>query len=150
MSDRTLAHASYLARLSGAELIVMHVLDTEVIPPSAVLTFIKPEPGATEKGIEEAKQNLWQSFENTATKMLKERTKIATSSMGSMDDRRTRMAYIIRNGKPVDEIVRESEGGNYDLIVMASSRIESKVRVIGSTARRILDSASKPVLMAHE
>ena len=58
--------------------------------------------------------------------------------------------YITRAGKPVDEIVNESESTNYDLVVMASSSITSKVRVLGSNVRRVLDSISRPVLVIHE
>jgi nucleotide-binding universal stress UspA family protein len=66
------------------------------------------------------------------------------------DDGIANVDYTIRAGKPVDEIVNESESRNYDLVVMASSRITSKVRVLGSTVRRVIDSISRPVLVIHE
>jgi nucleotide-binding universal stress UspA family protein len=57
---------------------------------------------------------------------------------------------MIRSGKPVDEIVAVSEERNIDLIVMASSRIASKIRILGSNAKGVLDSIRKPVLVIHE
>ncbi len=141
MSDRALMHASYLTKLSGAELVIVHVLEPEMIPPSALLAFIKPETG----GLEGAKENLRSAFEGAAAKMLEERIKTVKAAAGA-----DKVSYITKTGKPVDEIVNESESGDYDLVVMASSRIASTVRVLGSNARRVIDSIRKPVLLVHE
>lgn len=59
-------------------------------------------------------------------------------------------SYIIRSGKTVDEIVAVSEKRNIDLIVMASSRIASTIRILGSTTKGVLNSIRKPVLVIHE
>jgi universal stress protein G/universal stress protein F len=139
MSDHALKHALYLAKLSGAQLVILHVIESEVIPPSALLTFIRPETGL--KG---AKEDLKSTFEEAARRMLEQRIK------ESKDDGIANVEYIIRAGKPVDEIIDESEDRNYDLVVMASSRITSKVRVLGSNVRRVLDSITRPVLVIHE
>ncbi len=139
MSDRALMHGLYLAKISGAQLVILHVIESEAIPPSALLTFIQPEGGL--KG---AKEDLKSKFEEAARRMLDQRVR------ESKDDRIANVEYIIRAGKPVDEIVNESESRNYDLVIMASSRITSKVRVLGSNVRRVLDSISRPVLVIHE
>lgn len=44
-----------------------------------------------------------------------------------------KVSYIIKTGKPVDRIVNESER-DYDIVVMASSRITSRVRVLVGNA----------------
>lgn len=59
-------------------------------------------------------------------------------------------SYIIQSGKTVDKIVAESEKRNIDLIVMASSRIASTIRILGSTTKGVLNSIRKPVLVIHE
>jgi nucleotide-binding universal stress UspA family protein len=61
-----------------------------------------------------------------------------------------KISYKIRAGKIVDEIVRQSEEMDFDLIIMASSRISSYVRVLGSIVRKVADSIRKPVLLIHE
>jgi nucleotide-binding universal stress UspA family protein len=61
-----------------------------------------------------------------------------------------KISYKIRTGKIVDAIVHQSEEMDCDLIVMASSRITSYVRVLGSVVRRVLDSARKVALIIHE
>ena len=43
-----------------------------------------------------------------------------------------------------------SEKRNIDLIVMASSRIASTIRVLGSTTKGVLNSIRQPVLVIHE
>ena len=139
MSDHALKHALYLAKLSGAQLVILHVIESEAIPPSALLTFIRPEVGL--KG---AKEDLKSTFEEAARRMMDQRVR------ESKDDGSANVEYITRAGKPVDEIVNESESTNYDLVVMASSRIASKVRVLGSNVRRVLDSIRQPVLVIHE
>lgn len=102
-------------------------------------TFIRPE--VCLKG---AKEDLKSTFEEAARRMLEQRVR------ESKDDGIANVEYITRAGKPVDEIVNESESRNYDLIVMASSRIKSKVRVFGSNVIHILDSIRRPVLLIHE
>lgn len=139
MSDHALKHALYLAKLSGAQLVILHVIESEAIPPSALLTFIRPE-----RGLKGAKEDLKSTFEEAARRMMDQRVR------ESKDDGIANVEYITRAGKPVDEIVNESESTNYDLVVMASSRIASKVRVLGSNVRRVLDSIRQPVLVIHE
>jgi nucleotide-binding universal stress UspA family protein len=39
---------------------------------------------------------------------------------------------------------------NIDLVVMASSKITSSVRVLGSTTRKVIRTVKKPVLVIHE
>jgi nucleotide-binding universal stress UspA family protein len=41
MSDKALRHALYLSKASGAELVIMNIIEAEVIPPSFVLAFMK-------------------------------------------------------------------------------------------------------------
>jgi nucleotide-binding universal stress UspA family protein len=139
MSDRALRHGLYLAKISEAQLVILHVIESEAIPQSALLTFIRPEAGL--KG---AKEDLKSTFEEAARRMLDQR--VRESKGGGIAN----VEYIIKAGKPVDEIVNESESRNYDLVIMASSRITSKVRVLGSNVRRVLDSISRPVLVIHE
>ena len=60
------------------------------------------------------------------------------------------LSYNVLAGKPPDEIIKFSDESDIDLIVMASSRISSTIRVIGSTVRKVIDSTRKPVLVIHE
>jgi nucleotide-binding universal stress UspA family protein len=58
------------------------------------------------------------------------------------------VSYMIRSSRPADEIVSLVRERYYDLIVMVSSRISSTIRIIlGSNAKKVLDSVAKPILV---
>jgi len=78
--------------------LLFYMSESEAIPPSALLTFIRPEVGL--KG---AKEDLKSNFEEAARRMLDQRVR------ESKGDRIANVEYIIRTGKPVDEIVDESD-----------------------------------------
>ena len=140
MSDKALSHATYLSKISGAEIVVINVIEDVVIPPSTLLTFIKPD-----RPIEKAKEDLRNTLEGEVKQMLDERIRQCKEDAGI-----NKISYKIRTGKIVDEIVHQSEEMDFDLIIMASSRISSYVRVLGSTVRKVVDSIRKPVLLIHE
>jgi nucleotide-binding universal stress UspA family protein len=117
MSDRALRHAVYLSKMSGTEIVIVHVIERTG-------NFLG---GINEEGIRQ---------------MLEERTNLCRKA-GVKE-----VSYIIRSGRPADEIVRLVGERYYDLIVMASSRISSTIRIIlGSNAKRVLDSVPKPILV---
>ncbi len=139
MSDRALNHALYIAKMANAEVVIFHIIESDRVPPSTLLAFIKP--GA---GLEKAREEERNILEDAVGRMLEERVQKAKASGINA------ISYKISGGSPADAIVIESEGNQYDLIVMSSSRIASAIRALGSTARRVLDSTKTPVLLIHE
>jgi nucleotide-binding universal stress UspA family protein len=139
MSDKALRHALYLAKTSGSELVIMNVIDAEVIPPSFLLAFIKHD-----KSLDQAKEELKSTLEGGVKQMLDDRVRVC-KELGV-----AKVYQLVRNGKPVEEIIAAAEEENCDLIIMASGKITSPVRSLGSIARRVLDSARKPILIIHE
>ena len=61
MSDKALVHALYISKLSGAEINIMNVIEPGLIPPSALLSFIR-----SDSSLERTKQKLRETFENAA------------------------------------------------------------------------------------
>jgi nucleotide-binding universal stress UspA family protein len=139
MSDRAFKHALYVSKMANAEIVIFHVMETDSIPPSTLLAFIKPDAG-----LAEAREEVRTVFEGAVGRMLEEKVEAAKASGIN------NVSYKISSGKAADAIVIESEASEYDLIVMSSSRIASSIRALGSTARRVLDSTRKPVLLIHE
>jgi nucleotide-binding universal stress UspA family protein len=139
MSDRAFKHALYVSKIANAEIVIFHVMETDSIPPSTLLAFLKPDAGLTE-----AREEVRTVFEGAVGRMLDEKVEAAKASGIN------NVSYKISSGKPADAIVIESETSEYDMIVMSSSRIASSIRALGSTARRVLDSTRKPVLLIHE
>jgi len=141
MSDKALAHAVYLSKITGAHIEILHVIEfARDIPPSTLLAFIAPE-----RPLEKAKEEMKNMLEAGIRKILEERVKICKE-----ESKIEQVSYKIEAGKPVDEIVRIAEENSYDLIVMASSRISSSIRLLGSTSKGVIDSIRKPVLIIHE
>lgn len=140
MSDKALFHAAYIAKMTGAQIELLYVLEhAEDIPPSALLALIGPD-----RNLEKAKEELKNSLEEGVRKIFEER--VAMCKEQGID----RINYQIEAGKPVDEIVHVAEKNNFDLIVMGSSRISSSIRLLGSNAKGVIDSISKPVLIIHD
>ena len=139
MSDKALTHALYLSKSSGAELIIMNVIDIDIIPPSSLLAFIKQD-----KRLDQAKEDLKSTLEGGVKQMLEERVRVCKELDAE------RVSGMVRAGKPVEEIIAVAEEENCDLVVMASGKITSRVRSLGSVARRVLDSTRKPILIVHE
>ena len=52
----------------------------------------------------------------------------------------------IHTGKATDEIITLVGQKDFDLIVMASHRITSTLKSIGSTVRKVMDNVKKPIL----
>ena len=53
MSDKALMHAAYISKISGACLVILNVIETEVLSPSFSLAFLE-----LESSLEQAKEKL--------------------------------------------------------------------------------------------
>ena len=124
MSDRSLKHALYLSKISGAEIVILHVLEHD------------------ENNLVGTKEKMSLTNEQHMRQILEERINLCKKA-GVKE-----VSYITRTGRPSDEIVGLVGERYYDLIVMASSRISSTIRIIlGSNAKRVIDSLAKPILL---
>jgi nucleotide-binding universal stress UspA family protein len=138
MSDKALAHAMALSKkISDAQIVLLNVIDyVDNIPPSLTLAYMRD----AEKG----KESLRNDIESGARHILEQRVEYCKKA-GI-----TQTTFKIAYGKAADEIIRIAEEMECDVIVMASSRMPSFIRALGSTARKAVDNARKPVLIIHE
>ena len=142
ISDKALNHAIYLSKVSDAEIIILNVLDRiGSKDSSAVLATMKRGEGGRDK----ANSDLEITMEGGVKQMIEEKMKLCKEA-----GVKSKVSYKIQTGKPLDEIVKLSEEMNIDLVVMASSRIISSIRVLGSTTRKVISTIKKPVLVIHE
>ena len=141
MSDKALNHAIYLSKLSGAEILILNVL--EHIGNKESSSLMATSRG---EGIEKAKnEDLEIAVSGRVKEMIQDKLNLCKDA-----GVKSQVSYKIQTGKPVDEIVKISEEINVDLIVMASSRISSSIKVLGSTTRKVIDHAKRPVLVIHQ
>ena len=60
---------------------------------------------------------------------------------------KNKVSYKFLTGNVVDEIVKEIDNNNYDLVVMLTSHIDSWFSSLFSDVRKIMNHISKPVLI---
>ncbi|MCP1336936.1 universal stress protein [Futiania mangrovi] len=111
-----------LARQHGAELRLLTVLP--VIPASVSLYM--PEDVLT-KRMDEAKASL---------------STLAKEAGGDL-----KVTTVVRKGTVYDEVIREAETADCDLIVMTSHRPEMSTYLLGSNAARIVRHSNCSVLV---
>jgi nucleotide-binding universal stress UspA family protein len=139
MSDKALAHAIALCKkVSDSEILLLNVVDyLDNIPPSVMLSYVK-------EGEEKGKESLRNDVEGGIRHLLEQRANYCKKTGIKQT------TYEIAHGKVADEIIRVAEKKECGIIVMASSRIPSFIRALGSTARKVVDNSRKPVLIIHE
>ena len=145
MSDKALNHAIYLSKISGAEIVIIHVVEhMHNVDSSAVLATSKEED---DKDIGKTKKEGFEiTVEGEVKHMIEEKIRLCQQA-----GVKSQVSYKVQTGKPVDEIVKLSEEMNTDLIVMASSRTPSLTRtLLGSITRKVIDSVEKPLLVIHK
>ena len=129
MSDKALNHAIYLSKLSGAGILILNVL--EHIGNKESSSLMATSRG---EGIEKAKnEDLEIAVSGRVKEMIQDKLNLCKDA-----GVKSQVSYKIQTGKPVDEIV------------MASSRISSSIKVLGSTTRKVIDHANRPVLVIHQ
>ena len=143
MSDKALGHAIYLSKLSGAEIIILnvieHVKDTD---SSALIATSKAQPESPDG----TNGKLEVTIYGGVKRMVEEKIRLCKQA-----GVKSQISYKIQTGKPpVDEIINVAQIMNVDLIIMASSKITSSIKVHGSITRKVIDNANKPVLVIHE
>ena len=146
MSDNALTHAIFLSKITGAEILILHVIEhIHNVDSSTVLATSKE--GGQEKNIDSAPQQDFEiRVEGGVRQMIEEKMKFCEQA-----GVKSRVSYRLQTGKAVEEIIKLSEEMDVDLIVMASRRVHSLTRsLLGSTTRKVIDSVENPVLIVHK
>jgi universal stress protein F len=139
ISDKALSHAIYLAKLSDAEIIILNVLERLEKTDSSVLATLKE--GEDDK----SSADLEITMTGEVKQLIEEKMRLCREA-----GVKSQISYQIQTGKPSEKIVKVIEEINVDLIIMASNKVGSSIRGIGSTARKVIDNVKKLVLIVHE
>lgn len=125
MSDKALKYAIYLSKLTRAELLILNVMDQpNILIPASAIVFSSPRDK-----LDKIKNDLQRLSKECSNQILEKAMEL------TKQEEVINTSYIIQSGKTVDKIVAVSEKRNIDLIVMASSRIASTIRILGSTTK---------------
>lgn len=146
MSDKALRYAIYLSKMSNSDIFILNVIenyeDLKDVLPATIRAEGKPEKSSKNNMQED---DLKVSVEGALRKVIEEKIHLCQEAGIN-----TQVTYEIHTGKASDEIIKSAELRDFDLIVMASHRITSTLKSIGSTARKVMDNVKKPVLLIHE
>jgi nucleotide-binding universal stress UspA family protein len=138
MSDKALSHAIYLSNLSGAEIVILRIIeDIDKLGDTSVNVSQSNKAIDNQKGIE---QNIQGELVNAMEQKIQKCVEVGSKN---------KISYVIKAGHVVDEIVKAGEEDNYDLIVMTTSHLDSWVRSLFSETRKIISNINTPVLIIH-
>lgn len=139
MSDRALGKAAELAKALKSEMVIVHIVDSRFVPPSATLGFISDRTS-----LEGAKTQLVRILKSGAEQMLKDR-------MADVRKKGIAVDFMLGVGSPAEEIVRMARSIRADLIVMGSRQLRGadRLKTLGSVARKVSEIAHCPVMIVR-
>jgi nucleotide-binding universal stress UspA family protein len=139
MSDRALDKATEFAKALKSEMVIVHIVDSRFVPPSATLGFI-----GDRISLEDAKTQLVRILKSGAEEMLKDK-------MSRVEKTGVKVNFILGVGSPAEEIIKIARSVKAGLIVMGSRQLNrsDKIKALGSVARKVSETASCPVMIIH-
>lgn len=142
MSDIAVDKAKEFARAFNAEILLLHVIEDIPIPATLIL-------GNEKTWIAQTKRSIAKKIEEGWMKMAQEKI---ISNLSKENIRATTKVLIGSDSSPAEQIVKFAKDNQVDMIIMGSQRLEhisSKIKALGSVARRVSETASCPVLIIH-
>ena len=144
MSKRALSYAAYFSKISDSEIVLINVVKANrdlnnVLP----LTIRANLEGKEEEQRVDMVEN--QPVDEPLREVVEEmKTSCKTAGVTK------KIIYEIRIGNPADEIINICSLMNFDLIIMGSRRIASRIEAIGSTTRKVLTKVKTPLLIVQK
>lgn len=134
-SEKAVEHATYLAKLAGANLLLVNA----TVLPALVYTYHE----AVNAAINEVAQALTFSSGEAVKSLSILTEKIRKQGISA--------SYKHAVGDPAELIIATAEAEKVDLIVMGSKGLQglSKIRALGSVTRKVAESVGCPVLIVH-
>ncbi len=143
-SEKALEKAIELSKMSkDSHIIILHVIPELVIPPMIDRPMRSYKTGEVIT-LGKIYQEMVEEMSDNASKML-EKWKLKCQSAGI--SAQTRSSF----GSPSEVILNHVKKENIDVIVMGSTGLKglSKIRALGSVARRVSEGAECPVLLVR-
>jgi CBS domain-containing protein/nucleotide-binding universal stress UspA family protein len=146
MSDKALRYAIYLSKVSNSDIFILNVIENYEDLKDVLPTTIRAEQeGNLDRSNKNGGIDLKVRVEGALRKVIEEKIRLCQEA-----GLKTQVTYEIHTGKASDEIIDLVGQKDFDLIVMASHRITSTIKSLGSTARKVMDNVKKPILLIYE
>lgn len=167
VSDKALAHAVYLSKISKAEIFILNAVeDLHEIAPTTISASGEPEVvGSASEEIQVTNNEANFATSDYGTSIASTRTNIKSKELdvtvqGRLTDMiqerialckeagvESHVSYRIQTGNTIDSIVSLTKEINADLIIMVSEKIGSTIKGIMSSTRKVIDAVEIPVLV---
>jgi nucleotide-binding universal stress UspA family protein len=135
--DKALSDAIYIAKITGATINILHVVEPIPGPPKFIFS-------STERRVIQSEfKNAENSVKKWLNEELKNRVKICKSKNINAN-------YKVTTGIPENEIMKFAKEKDIDLIIMAKRRKIPGIKnflKLGSVSRKILEVAKCPLLI---
>lgn len=139
ISNRAFERAIEFAKAFNTEILLLHLIQDIPVPSSLLL-------GNDRILISKAKRSIAKELEKGWNKMVQEKI---VDKMPKDEKIKFRSEIIV--GSPADEIIRFANANKIDMIIVGSRRLEtiSKIKALGSVARKVSEAAECPVMIIH-
>jgi nucleotide-binding universal stress UspA family protein len=145
MSKKALSYAAYISKISNSEIIVINVIKANRDLSSKLPITIEANLRGKEEQIEVAERHQGVPLSDVLREVIEE-MKSACKASGTKE----KVIFEICGGDPADEIISLSNLMHFDLIVMGSRRIASRIGGIGSTTRKVATTSKSPLLIVQK
>jgi len=135
-SNKVLNYAASLSRYTGAELLILRIIEG----------IDKIEDVSVQGSSEDNMRSKDTKLEVKGQIINEMEIKIKSCKEAGCQNK---ISYKFRVGNPIEEIVNEVKEGNYDLIVLRSTHIDSWMKSFFSDSRKIISNINIPVLMVQ-
>jgi nucleotide-binding universal stress UspA family protein len=148
MSKRALSYAAYFSKKSDTEIVLVNVVkantDLKKVLPLTI--------NANLEGKEEEEQRLPMAKSEQQIPLYEHLRGIVEEMTTSCKAAglAKKVTYEIRIGNPAEEIINVSHIMSFDLIIMGSRRIASRIQAIGSTTRKVVTTVKTPLLIVQK
>jgi len=147
ISNRALEYASYISKISNSEIVIINVIEDNSELNNALPLTIKANlvEEIREEQIDKTDGQPEVELDESLQKIVKEIT-TACKDAGITKE----ITYKIGGKDPADEIINVSKLTHFDLIIMGSRKISSKLGGIGSTTRKVASTVKIPILIVQQ
>ena len=145
MSKRALGYAAYISNISDSEIVVVNIVEDNKGLDDVLPVTIKANMGEKEEQMDTAESRR-QAVTDVLLPDLVEEMTTACKTAGLT----RKVTYEIRRGDPADEIINLTDIMHFDLIVMGSRRLSSRIGGIGSTTKKVVTAVKTPLLIVQK
>jgi nucleotide-binding universal stress UspA family protein len=137
ISDRAINHAISISNFSGAEIVILRIIENLEKMGDTSVSVSKDKEIDTESGF---KHNIGGELANAMEEKIKRCVEAGAKN---------KISYEIKTGDAADQVVKACEDTRYDLAVMTTSHLDSWLSSLFSDARKIISKINTPVLLVQ-